>query len=124
MVKTRTWIVILAAAAVLFAALSAWALLRPAAGKIANIYLDGELIKSVDLAAVDGAYSFTVESAGGVNIIEVEPGRIRVSNADCPDGVCVRHGWLSDSAEPIVCLPHRLVIRLEGATSGIDGEAG
>lgn len=39
--------------------------------------------------------------------------------ADCPDQVCVHAGWLTDSAAPIVCLPHRLVIRLEQTASSI-----
>ncbi len=46
-------------------------------------------------------------------MIRVEPGRIAVTAADCPDKVCVDAGWRSDSASPIVCLPHRLVIRIE-----------
>ena len=46
-------------------------------------------------------------------MIRVEPGRIAVIGADCPDKVCVEAGWRSDSASPIVCLPHRLVIRIE-----------
>ena len=46
-------------------------------------------------------------------MIRAEPGRIAVVAADCPDRICVREGWLSDSASPIVCLPHRLVIRIE-----------
>jgi hypothetical protein len=80
----------------------------------ANIYQDGNLIESLDLKAVSTPFSFTVESGNGVNIIAVEPGRIRVSAANCPDGSCVRQGWISDGLLPVVCLPHRLIIRLEG----------
>ena len=57
----------------------------------------------------------------GSNTIQVEPGRIRVLEADCPDQVCVRQGWISDEVTPIVCLPHRLVIQVSGGTdAGVD----
>ena len=83
-------------------------------GTVARVYLDGELVRSIDLARVEEGYTFTVESSAGTNTIQVEPGRIRVSRADCPDQVCVGQGWISTSAAPIVCLPHRLVIEIAG----------
>ncbi|MCD8376480.1 MAG: NusG domain II-containing protein [Oscillospiraceae bacterium] len=123
MLKTRTWIFILAAALLAFGLLALWVFSRTAEGTIANIYQDGECIYSIDLSAVTEGYELTIEDENGVNVIRVERGRICVLEADCPDQVCVQAGWLTDSASPIVCLPHRLVIRLEdtaGAASGLD----
>ncbi len=111
--------------AVLLAVCSAAAFIlfrHTASGTIANIYLDGECIRSIDLAKVTEPETISVSCGAGSNIIYVEPGRIRVLEADCPDQICVGSGWLTDSAMPIVCLPHKLVIRLETtAGSGIDG---
>ena len=74
---------------------------------------------------MDKPFSFTVAWEGGYNVVEVERGRIRVAEANCPDQICVRQGWLSNSAAPIACLPHKLVIRLEGGEeAGIDGVTG
>ena len=91
----------------------------------AEIYLDSECIKTIDLSSVETPYSFTVEGKYGSNVISVEPGKIRVSEADCPDLVCVNQGWQSTGAAPIVCLPHKLVIKLipnnPDNTDGIDG---
>ncbi len=111
--KTRSWIVLIAALFVVSGALSLLLLRGRAPGAVANIYRDGVCIRSIDLAAVTESFTFTVSCEAGENVIEAAPGRIRVLSADCPDGVCVRSGWLSDSAAPIVCLPHRLVIRLD-----------
>jgi len=87
----------------------------------ANIYLDGALIYSIKLSDVKEPYSFDVEDGnGGKNTISVERGRICVSDADCPDKICVRTGWIADGTVPIVCLPHRLVIELSGAGSSAD----
>lgn len=113
MVKTRTWIVILLILLLLSGGAALWLNSRPAPGLVANIYQDGVCIRSIDLSQVTATETYTVESGSGVNLIQVEPGRIRILEADCPDQVCVRAGWRTDSAAPIVCLPHRLVIRLE-----------
>ena len=54
----------------------------------------------------------------------MEQGRIRVSQADCPDQVCVDQGWIADGTVPIVCLPHKLVIEIVGGGSAFDAAAG
>ncbi len=123
MKSTKFWLLLLA---VLLAASAAGSLLlfMGREGSVANVYLDGRLLRSIDLDAAQ-SFSFDVDGPIGSNTVQVEHGRIRVSHADCPDQVCVRQGWVSDSAAPIVCLPNGLVIRIEGgAQDGIDGAAG
>ena len=113
MIKTKTWILILGSF-LLLALLSCLILYtRLAPGTVANIYREGVPLCSVDLSLVTEPYEFTLTDERGSNVIRVEPGRIAVIDADCPDRICVEAGWLSDSASPIVCLPHRLVIRIE-----------
>ena len=86
------------------------------AGQV-SVYQDGVIIKKLSLSEVTESYSFTVECRDGYNTIEVEYGRIRVSEADCTDGFCISQGWISGGAAPIVCLPHRLVIKIDRATA-------
>ena len=124
MIKTRYWII--GILAVLFACIIAVFFIYgqdAAEGNIrAEIYLDGECIEIIDLSKVTEPYSFTVEGTIGENVISVEQNRICVSEADCPDKVCVDHGWETSTREPIICLPNRLVIRLALAEeSDIDG---
>ena len=68
--------------------------------------------------------SFTLEDGSGANTVQVERGRIRISAADCPDQVCVKQGWISGGAVPIICLPHRLTIEIVDGGGGLDGAAG
>ena len=99
--------------------------LRQIPASHARIYQDGFLIESLDLAVITEPYEITVSNENGFNIIEVERGRIRVNQADCRDGICTRQGWVSSGVTPIVCLPNRLVIRLEGSSgSDIDAVVG
>ena len=46
---------------------------------------------------------------------------IRVSRSDCPTQDCVHTGTISRSGQSIVCLPARIVLRLEGGGPDPDG---
>ena len=93
MAKTGTWVIVILVILALSIAASVYLYVpRSAGGKVAKIYVDGELVRSIDLSAVSEPERFTVEAGGGVNVILAEPGRIRVESADCPDLVCVRRG--------------------------------
>ena len=123
MKQTKFWIAAFLALAALSAAGSLWVLFGRSGGTTAHIYLDGTLIRTVDLSRVTETESFPVEGPAGSCTVEVEPGRIRVARADCPDQVCVRQGWISDGVLPIVCLPNGLVIEIPSSPSGqaVDG---
>ena len=107
--KTLFWIGLFAVLAVLGAGIY----LFQGGGTVASVYVDGALYRTVDLRAVAAPYTFTVQTDAGWNTVLVEPGRICVSDADCPNRDCVEQGFIADGAIPIVCLPHKLVIRIE-----------
>lgn len=116
MLKTRTWIICIAAAAAVLALLSLRLYTGGRAGTVVEVVQDGAVLREIDLSAVTGEYSFDVQwPGGGSNVVCVQPGRICVSGANCPDQICVNQGWLSDQATPVVCLPHRLMIRVKDA---------
>lgn len=51
----------------------------------------------------------------GHNNLHVENGTVCMTEADCPDGYCKRQGEISTEKETIVCLPHKLVVEIQGA---------
>lgn len=90
----------------------------------ARIYQDGQLVESIDLSSVAQSYQLTIKAAdGGYNILEIQPGQIKVSEASCPDHICVKQGFIHNSLLPITCLPNKLVIQLEENTIGITPDA-
>jgi len=89
----------------------------------ARIYLNGELTVTINLTDVPESYMFNVTGTTGRNLISVEQGRIRVYGANCPDLICVRQGWASSGLVPIVCLPNRLVITLDGGNNNMSVDA-
>ena len=81
----------------------------------------------LDLDNISGGLAevLTVTGKDGLtNTVLVEPGRIRVERADCPDQICVHQGDISDGSQPIVCLPNRLIIQIQGGGDALDAAAG
>ena len=114
MKSTKFWAILIAVVLVLSLGASVGIYRYRGIGSVACIYQNGELIRQIHLDTVTSPYELTVTNGDGENVISVEPGRIRVSQASCPDHVCVDTGWISDGVIPIVCLPNQLVIRIEG----------
>ena len=61
------------------------------------------------------------DSEGNYNLVMINEGTVQVTDADCPDKLCVRQRTISSHGESIICLPHKLVIQISsGKDSGID----
>ena len=105
--KTKNWIILIAAILVLSLGLSVFFLWPREASTHAQIISDGQLLKVVNLA-VDQEFTVTTEN-GGTNIVTVRDRKIAVTEANCPDHYCMNRSF-SHSGADIVCLPNRLVI--------------
>lgn len=103
------------------AGITMWLIMRnaPCENPAAEIYLNGELLKNVSLSE---ECEFTIDCGSGHNTVTVRGGTISVTEADCPDKVCVRTGAISGGTVPIVCLPHRLEIRVVNGADSVDAE--
>jgi len=55
-------------------------------------------------------------------ILELEQGKIRFAESDCPDKICVNTGWLSKNGQVAVCLPRRVSVEIRGE-GGVDFDA-
>ena len=115
---------------ILIVALSAAAIflrgILTSGGKIAVIYQNGEVIREINLDAINEPIEFTIEGDNGEkNDVRAEKGRIRIESASCPDKVCVHQGWIENGVVPIVCLPNKVTIEIRGDSNAeIDGIAG
>jgi len=66
----------------------------------------------------------TVRGAGGIELtLELRHGQARIAEANCPDQVCVRTGWLERPGDCAVCLPGQVILQIEG-DSQIDAVTG
>ena len=59
---------------------------------------------------------------GSYNVLTIKDGYAQISEASCPDQICVHHNHIKYSEETIVCLPNKLVVEIQGGEdNGIDG---
>ncbi len=112
--------VILVLALVCAAGIRIWQKNNTKSGAVAVVTVDGvrygayplseDITERIDLA--DGTY----------NILVIEDGYADVTEASCPDQICVNHNRIRYSGESIVCLPNKLIVEVEGGEdNGIDG---
>lgn len=73
--------------------------------------------------AITGEYSLAEETElvldgadGGKNTLVIRGGEVWMTEADCPDRLCVKQSRISKNGQMIVCLPHKIMITV------IDGE--
>ena len=82
----------------------------------AVIYLNGTLIKTVDLTE-DQTFSVSDRYH---NVIEVKDGHIAITESNCPGKDCVHSGSIRNSGRILVCLPNALEIRIISDDSDVD----
>ena len=101
--------------------LSAAALYGPLslfAGKVepvqAVISSRGKITHRIDLPAAARS-TFVLQGRSGAVTVEVDGARVRILEAHCPEGICVRQGWIERPGQSIVCIPEEILVRIVGA---------
>ena len=117
--KKRADLVLIAALLLLALAMGAWLLLTREAGARAVVYVDGRTTASYPL---DQDATVRLDNPNGsYNVLVIRDGQADVTEAGCPDRICVMMHPLRYDGESIICLPNRTEIRIEGGeASGAD----
>ena len=82
----------------------------------AQIFRDGELIKTISL---EEETTFTV-TGKYTNTVTVANGAVAITASDCPGEDCVHSGAIRSSGRSIVCLPNAVEVRVVNSTSDVD----
>lgn len=92
-------------------------------GTRAVVERDGEAVLERELSELSEPELVEISGENGVTLtVELTREGARVVKASCPDKTCQRAGQLTRAGESAVCLPGRVVLRLEGSGAGIDAE--
>lgn len=83
------------------------------AGRTVMTIQEGEVLYTFDPERMQDQEIVITAPGGGTNTITIREGEVCVSQADCPDQICVKSGMLRPEGLPIVCLPHHLMIQFE-----------
>ncbi len=114
--KRNDWILILilAAAALLLWGGMALQKQRTAGSGEAVVTIDGVFYGSFPLTE---ACSERIELPdGSYNLLQIAEGKADITEASCPDKVCVDHAPVDTAGEIIVCLPNQVVITIENSS--------
>lgn len=88
--------------------------------KYVSIQVNGKEIKKITFDSQTVGKQIPIKTEYGYNLLEIDDGRVRVIEADCPDKLDVKQGYISKVGEVIVCLPNKLVIEIKGASTETD----
>ena len=117
----RNDVLLVAGLLILGGALALFLFITRQAGGYVSVRVDGEPVMELPL----GEDTRIVLGEGEhTNTLVIENGAARVVEASCPDQICVNQGAVRYAGESIVCLPHKLVVTVEGGeTNDVDATA-
>lgn len=78
------------------------------AALLVDVSQNGKIIATLDLSKDQELFIENPE--GGSNRLIIQNGEAWVSEATCPDHICIRQGHIRTDGEVIVCLPNRLTV--------------
>lgn len=55
---------------------------------------------------------------------EVKNGKIRLTNASCPDKICEKTGYIGSAGQNIICVPNKITVSVAGSDESIDVTVG
>jgi hypothetical protein len=111
MFKKKDIILVLIILLLSLLALAVIALTKEEGGTVV-IKVNGEITQSLllseDIIVIIG------EKTEDYNILEIRDGFVYMTEANCPDELCVKHNRIHYNHESIVCLPHKVVVEIQG----------
>lgn len=78
-------------------------------GSSVEITIDGEVYQTLSLSKNT---TIEIPSGNGSNILTIRNGIADMTEADCPDQLCVKQKAISHTGETLVCLPHKVVVKI------------
>ena len=76
-------------------------------GNTVTITIDGKLWRTLPLSSDT---TVDIPGTGGTNTLRIKNGQASITEADCPDKLCVH----------LVCLPHKVIVKVTADASADD----
>ena len=77
-----------------------------------EIYINNKLYRSIP---IDEDEDLKIEGEFGYNYIKIHDNGVEITEASCPDKVCVESGFISKPSERIVCMTNKVVIKIKAS---------
>jgi hypothetical protein len=104
--------IILAIALILIGGASSFALSRyDMAGSRVVVEVNGKVYGSYSLSE---DRTINVQRGTHTNVVKIKNGEVSVTEATCHNQVCVKHKAIHTTGESIICLPNKVVVKIQG----------
>ena len=80
--------------------------------KKAYVYYENKVVLTIDLS-VEEKKEYDVQGYNGNIHIISENGKVKVAEENSPKHLCSKQGYIKESYESIICLPNKVVIKIE-----------
>lgn len=85
------------------------------------IEVNGKSYAQYSLKELREPIKIKIDSEYGDNLLLLEQHQVSILQSSCPDKLEVKAGVITRAGQQLVCLPNRLVVRLEGSREDVDG---
>lgn len=86
------------------------------AGNYVTVTVDAEVYRTLPLDQDD---ALDIPGAnGGSNRLEIKNGAASITDADCPDKLCVHQKKIQNQGESLICLPHKVIVTVTSDQKG------
>lgn len=78
---------------------------------LVEVSVDGQILETYRL---NETVNTVIESSrGGTNHLIIQDGGVSISEASCPDKVCVHQGVIRETGQSLVCLPNKVIVTIK-----------
>lgn len=78
-------------------------------GDTVQVLVEDKVVNTFPLD-VDKSYKIKIDDF--INEVVIEKGSVYMKDANCKDLLCVKQGKITEGGQTIICLPHKLVVRI------------
>lgn len=78
------------------------------------VYFNNKLYQE---CSINDTKTISIKSGGVDSVISIHDKGVEMTHANCPDKVCVKTGFINKSGQSIVCIPHKINIKIVPADS-------
>lgn len=92
-------------------------------GAYVQIEINGKIVETLPID--QDTTQEIVSDNNEKNTLIIKDGYAKMTEANCPDGICTNHKRINKNGESIICLPHKVVVSIvnENDSDEIDAVA-
>jgi hypothetical protein len=87
------------------------------------VELDNRVVRGFVLGQEAFLQEISIPLPEGDARLEIKRGKVRMlpmKREICPRGICSQMGWIGSPGEMIICMPNKLVVRVEASKRDVD----